>query len=314
MCAQIFTVGHGFVRIYPMKNKSEAHHALMRFIHDIGVPKDLLTDCAPEEMRGEWGQIIKRYKIHQRTTEANSPWQNRAKAEIRELKKLTRRVLRLNSTPGEFWCYAMEWAARIRSLTAHDSMILGSRTPEECIIGKTPDISEFAYFSWSQWVWYKEPTTFPDADVRLGKWLGVANDVDQAMTYWILTSKGMIIARSSMAPLSDLDLQNLTVKNQPDEFVKTCYTWKGTPSTSPLEIFPEVIDEPTENDMPEADSFTPESYDEYLLSQVVLPMGGELHRGQVTRRLRDHNGNPIGVRNPNPLMDTREYEVTFPEV
>jgi hypothetical protein len=159
-CAQIFTDGHGFVRVYPMKNKGEAHHALMQFIHDVGVPKDMLTDQAPEETRGEWGQIVKKYRIQQRRTEAHSPWQNRAKAEIRELKKLTRRALRSQSTPIEFWCYAMEWAARIRSLTAHDSLLLGARTPEERITGRTPDILEFAHFSWSQWVWYKDAAYF----------------------------------------------------------------------------------------------------------------------------------------------------------
>jgi len=100
-CGQVFTDGHGFVRVYSMKSKGDAH------------------------------QIVKKYRIRQKTTEACSPWQNRDEAEIRELKKLTRRALRLNSTPSEFWCYAMEWAAHIRSYTAHDSMILGSRTPEE---------------------------------------------------------------------------------------------------------------------------------------------------------------------------------------
>lgn len=56
-CAQIFTDGHGFVRVYPVKSKSKAHHALMHFIHDVGVPKDLLIDHALEEMHGEWGQL-----------------------------------------------------------------------------------------------------------------------------------------------------------------------------------------------------------------------------------------------------------------
>jgi len=59
-CAQIFTDGHGFVRVHPIKKKSEAHHALMRFIHEVRVPKNLLTDRAPEEMHGEWGQIVKK--------------------------------------------------------------------------------------------------------------------------------------------------------------------------------------------------------------------------------------------------------------
>jgi hypothetical protein len=289
------------------------NHALMHFIHDIGVPKDLLTDRAPEEMRGEWGQIVKKYKICQRITEASSPWQNHAEAEIRELKKLTRRALRHNSTPGEYWCYAIKWAARIQSLTAHDIMVLGSRTPEERIKDKTPDTSEFAYFSWSQWVWYKEPTSFPESDVRLGKWLGITDDVDQAMTYWVLTSKGIVIARFSVAPLSELDLQNPTVKDQFDEFTKTYHASSNAPSTSPMEIFPEIEDDLAEYDTSEADSFTPKSYDEYLLAQMVLPVGGELRKGQVTQRLQDHNGNPIGLLNSNPIMDTWEYEVSFPD-
>ena len=318
-CAQIFTDGHGFVKVYPIKGKGEAHQALMRFIHEVGVPKDLLTDLAPEEMRGEWGEIVRKYKINQKTMEANLPWQNRAEAEIREVKKLVRRALRVNSTPSEFWCYAMEWAARIRSLTAHDSLILGSRTPEERITGRTPDISEYAYFAWSDWVWYREPTTFPDSDIRLGKWLGVADNIGQAMTYRVLTAKGTIIVRSSVTQLSDLDHQNPIIKSQMDEFVKTCFNSRGLGNrglrgnTSPIEIFPEILDEPAEYTTQEADSFMPESYDEYLLDQVVLLVGGELCRGQLTHRMRDSNGNPIGMRNSNPMMDTREYEVTFPD-
>ena len=62
---------------------------------------------------------------------------------------------------------------------------------------------------------------------------------------------------------------------------------------------------------PEADEFTPESYDEYLSAQVVLPVGEELKRGEVVRRRRDQNGCPVGIRNSNPILDTREYEVFF---
>jgi hypothetical protein len=38
-----------------------------------------------------------------------------------------------------------------------------------------------------------------------------------------------------------------------------------------------------------------------------------LRRGEVLRRRRDRNGRPIGVRNSNPILDTREYEVVFPD-
>jgi hypothetical protein len=41
---------------------------------------------------------------------------------------------------------------------------------------------------------------------------------------------------------------------------------------------------------PEMDDFTPESFDEYLSAQVVLPMGESYIKGEVIRQKRDHNG------------------------
>lgn len=140
-CAQVFTDGYNFSRVYPMRTKGDAPHALMLFIHEVGVPKSLLSDLALEETRGEWGKIVKQYHIDHRTTEAKSPWQNRAEAEIRELKKLVRRVLKQSKAPAELWCFAIEWEPIVQSLMAHDTMLLNSRTPEERVLGRTPDIS-----------------------------------------------------------------------------------------------------------------------------------------------------------------------------
>lgn len=64
---------------------------------------------------------------------------------------------------------------------------------------------------------------------------------------------------------------------------------------------------------PEMDSFTPESYDEYLSAQVILPCGDTMQHGEVVRCRQDHGGRPIGKRNANPILDTREYEVQFPD-
>jgi len=62
----------------------------------------------------------------------------------------------------------------------------------------------------------------------------------------------------------------------------------------------------------EADDYTLEVCDKYLSAQVVLPRGGLRTRGEVVRRKRDADGRPIGKRNLNPILDTREYEVLFP--
>ena len=56
--------------------------------------------------------------------------------------------------------------------------------------------------------------------------------------------------------------------------------------------------------MPEADDYTPEAYDEYLTAEVLLPNMGEITKAKVVGRKRDANGNPIGVRNSNPILDT----------
>jgi hypothetical protein len=166
-CAQIFTDGRKFFRAYPLVKKGDAHHALTAFIQDVGIPKNFLTDGAKEEQDGEWKHIIKHYHIRTHVTEPRSPWQNRAEAGICELKKLVRRALKKTAAPSDLWCYALEWAARITSLTAHSLPALQSRTPEERVTGRTPDISEYAHFSFFEWVWYREQSAFPEPSIKL---------------------------------------------------------------------------------------------------------------------------------------------------
>jgi hypothetical protein len=65
--------------------------------------------------------------------------------------------------------------------------------------------------------------------------------------------------------------------------------------------------------MPEADEFDPEVFDAYLRAEVLLPKGDCLVTGTVVGRKRDMNGNPIGRKNSNPILDSRVYEVQFPD-
>jgi hypothetical protein len=49
-----------------------------------------------------------------------------------------------------------------------------------------------------------------------------------------------------------------------------------------------------ESVMPEADDYTPESYNEYLTAAVLLPNMGTLTKAKVISRKRDADGNPVG--------------------
>jgi hypothetical protein len=65
---QVFTNGRGFLHAYPLEEKGDACHALSRFIRHHGIPRDLTSDRAPEEMHGEWGCLVNQYHITQTTT------------------------------------------------------------------------------------------------------------------------------------------------------------------------------------------------------------------------------------------------------
>lgn len=69
----------------------------------------------------------------------------------------------------------------------------------------------------------RNETSFPEPDLLLGKWLGVATKEGQVMTYWILTDKGKVIARSSVAHLPDLDRRDPERTAEQDQFMtKIC--------------------------------------------------------------------------------------------
>jgi hypothetical protein len=328
-CAQIFTDGQGFDTFDPMKGKGEAPDALMKVIRNVGIMKDLVSDGAPEETRGRWEETVNEFRIRQKRSEPYSQWQNRAESSIREIKKGIKRATRRANSPMRLWDYCGEWVAAIRRLTAHPIPSLNDRVPAERIEGNTPDISEYAQFDWYEHVWYIDPSVqFPEDQKRLGRWIGVAHDVGQAMTSWVLPASCRPIARSSVTPLTEDERQNPDIQErlqELDEAITARIGDKTTRATNNKDLetlFPTVPDdiyaddddsEPNPDDMPEADDFTPESLDEYLTAEVLLPLGGDVTKARVIGRKRDADGNPVGRRNNNPILDTREYEVEFPD-
>ena len=58
---------------YPVLEKSDAHHTLCRFIHEVGVPEEMLSDGAKELHLGKWKQKCQQYIISQRLTEPHPP-------------------------------------------------------------------------------------------------------------------------------------------------------------------------------------------------------------------------------------------------
>jgi Reverse transcriptase (RNA-dependent DNA polymerase) len=318
----LFTDGLGYDRFYPWKKKSEHADALMQFIHDVGVPQNLISDNAKEEILGRARDICTKYRINVKTTVPHSPWQNLAEASIRETKKHVRRTIRRTGAPPKLWAACTVWATGVRRLTASSIPQLHGRTPTEHVEGSTPDISSYALFEWYQPVYYWNPTIeFPHERKLIGRWIGVAEACTDEMAFLILTKKSLVLIRKSVWALTDSELAQDLVKQQIHELDESI---KRTPLIDHLIgmneddiLYPghEPNAEPSEKEGPsiELHGTTPEELDEYLSKDVLLPRGGQLVKARVLKRTRDGDGIPKGSRHRNPILDTREYEVEFPD-
>ena len=96
---------------------------------------------------------------------------------------------RRRSSPKRLWNYCGVWISAIRNVIAHGAPALNGRVPDEHIQGETPEIAELLQFDWYELDWYHDPTSFPAPKRKLGRWIGTADGIGQALTYWILTEK-----------------------------------------------------------------------------------------------------------------------------
>jgi hypothetical protein len=322
--ATIYTNGLGYDRIYPWKKKADHADTIMDFIHDVGVPQILVTDNAPEEVLGRAKETCRTYRISQQVSVPYSPWQNLAEASIREMKKAVRRAIRITATPPRLWSYCAVWCTAVRRLTSNSIRQLDGRVPEEYVTGSTPDISPYVLFDWYQPVYYWTPTAeFPFEKKLIGRWVGVSENCVDEMAYTILTSAAKIIIRKSVWGLSEDDMRNPAITDRIAALDKSIHALihDQTNTTLPLppaDLFNEddddVVDpvDPLKSSL-EIDDYTPEELDEYLTAELLLPRGGETVRARVLKRTRDGDGIPIGRRNSNPILDSRQYQVEFPD-
>jgi Reverse transcriptase (RNA-dependent DNA polymerase) len=170
-------------------------------------------------------------------------------------------------------------------------------------------------FSFYDLVWYWHQPGDED-NPRLGRWLGVAHRVGSDLCYWILNQQGNVLARTSVQHVTELEQrspdlqakirdfrQALKIRLNPDNFTEIEPGYEGF-HIQDEEIWSDDQAEP----LAVGDEYTPYTYDEYIGSELYLPSAGEMVAARVTKRLCGPDGSPIGVRNDNPVLDTRMYE------
>ncbi len=225
--------------------------------------------------------------------------------------------------PEVLWCYCLEYVSEIRSLTAKHGQ--DQRTPYESVMGETPDISEYIEFEFHDWIKYWDPHAKMPGE-QLGKWLGVCKNVGAAMTYWVLKDNGNVIARSTVRKLNKDEWLDEVEKQARIDFDKTEYEILGNfDETRILEEPCDEMEEPIypddrdEDDVPDggqeqvSDSQPVAGPDELQGAQLYLPHGDRTEIAKIVGRKRNADGNFIGRKHSNPMLDSRIYIVEFPD-
>ena len=101
--AQVFATCFGWVWVYPMQKKSEAHEALSLLAQREGVPPNLIMDGSKEQMMGQFRKKAKQMGAHIKQMEPDSPWQNAAEGAIREVKHGAGRKMAKKGSPFVLW-------------------------------------------------------------------------------------------------------------------------------------------------------------------------------------------------------------------
>lgn len=337
---QLFCNRGNYTVSYPMKSKSHAYHALERFLHEVGIPVEMLTDGAKELILAEWGAICRKHGIYQVTTEPHSPWQNIAERSGGLIKRKAKHLMQITNTPVVLWDYCWEYASAIRSHVAVDNGLLDDVTPFEKVHGYSPNITEYTLFQWYDWVEYNDVDS-PDSS-RIGRWLGPAHSIGQGYAHYILSSNGKVVTRSTVILIPESEkatssmsermlLHTTKVESLIGNFAQSTLDHTEAKSDEPYsdlfhddqfddeDIEPQEVDDLgnpiiiPDVDSPNNDEAFVENDDQMVGLRVPIERGGEVIEGTIRQRKRNADGSLVGTSNPNRALDTRIYEVEFPD-
>ena len=155
----------------------------------------------------------------------------------------------------------------------------------------------------------------------LGRALGPAINAGNEMAQWGVVRSGEIIPFVSCRPLTDAEQHSPTEKRKRDESNDTIRARHGdsinmSTQEDDLQVNDDIgetlesceDEEETPRVIPDADDNV---YDTYVNTELQLPNGDHMENARVVKRHKNHDGQYIGRRHDNPILDTRVYDVEF---
>ena len=349
-CFQTSVTEYGWVHFGPMNQRNEAHQVFKKIFKTYGVPPKIYMDPAKEQVSGETKKLCDKLGCEIIGTESGIKCK-RAEATVRRFKhRICRRMEEANS-PAVFWCYCGEREAMVMNSTVQTSPVFKflceNQVPELVMTGTPTDISAISAFEWWELVKFKqEGKVFPFQHSHIGRCLGPAPNFGTELCYNVLTTTGKVIPVSTLRSLTPTEKSSPRMIEKIKKFDDFIYERFGDPRNSPdeslehknvkgesneeempnehiIDSLPEEYNWQTylestndfKSDIPEvSDHKNEEEFETYLNAEVLLPQNGaHMRSAKVIGRAKDFDGMDIGSYNPNPLLDTRVYEVMFPD-
>ena len=340
-CVQVYASEFGWIRADPMKGEKDIHASLKHLFKDIGVPKKLIVDGARAQVKGKARENCDLASCKVIELEKDTPASNRAERYIRILKETSKRDMNQSDSPIIFWCYCIERRALIENATAKNNFLLNGSCPHSMMTGEMTDISNLCNFKWYEWVKFRKPgEQYPYPTEHLGRCLGPALNKGNAMSQHVLTETGEVLPVQTLRSLTQSEVISETETQKRKRMDETIRTRFGDSKTVPENWIkrrrkhndPEQFEDPEHqqqqenpttsyyedeesgeaHQMPEIDDIP--DLDLYLNAEVLLPQDGKhMQSAQVLGRVTDSNGNPVGEYNANPILNTRVYDVMFPD-
>ena len=216
-CSQLFVgAKSSYMYLKIMRKESEGPDALQDYITDVGAPKSIHSDRSKMQLGKRFSKICKDLYIKRTTTEAYHPWQNKAERVVQELNRNAEMMMRMSGAPANVCLYALRHTVEIMNYTARES--LSWKTPFEMVHGSTPDITALIQFSFWEKVFYLDPTEkYPSSREKSGRFLGIATNIGDPLTYYILTTDLEVLARSAVRKVEGGDNPREWLLYQPNK-------------------------------------------------------------------------------------------------
>jgi len=338
-CVQVFATDFGWCTTYNLDFERNIHTAYKRLFKEVGVPMKLIVDQAKAQVQGEAKKVCDEAGCQIVELEKYTPASNRAERTIQELKMETRRDVRLSGSPLVFWCYCMERRAEIKACCARNNLNLDGQVPRAYLTGELTDISHICNFDWYEWVKFRRigpKAAYPFPTEHLGRCLGPARNLGNAMSQHVLLENGKVIPIQTLRSLTQAELDSPMEKSKRDAFDKSIKQRYGNDKSPPAdwvkrrrkhddgvqyineddEVSKSFGDdeklEQTTHRIPDNDQY--DDFDAYIHAEVLMPQNGDvMQAAKVIGRSTDGEGNPIGQYDPNPMLNTRVYDVMFPD-